>query len=189
MANAQDVAKAFARFEAVGLQMPTSLVYSAAEQRAVLIEEWVDLFKFTESSLFMASVPLVLKNCRFWPKPFDMAEAVEEIKRSTLAAKKREEPKQPSSRELDPSVKKLIADVLQNHSFAQSMPIEKDVTDEARSYFPGISDELIRKNYPEFRMLTEQRDRLFNDPSARGYRLKPRLNPNGAVILDTIFVS
>ena len=185
-----EIRTAFGRFDVCGLKPPDNLIYSPLELREAMADEWEDLFKYTEPSLFLAAVPWVLKNCKWWPKPSDMMAAIDEIKRSTLAAKRREEPKQePTARELDPNVKRLIADVLHNHTFAQTMDVEKDVIDEARAYFPHMSGDLIRKNYPEFCALADQRERILNNQNERGHRQVPRLDPRGFVMLDTIYVS
>lgn len=188
MASKQDIARAFGRFETCGLRMPDSLIYSPAEQREMLIEEWSDLFAYTEGANFMLAEAVVLKSCKYWPKPAEMMAAVDEVKRNfTVTAKRNSENAYVKPVELDPAVRKLIADVIAHHSFAETMEIEKEVVDEARSYFPQISDTLIRQNYCEFRQLADQRKRILVDSTGRtlnGFRKVPRLTTNGFVILE-----
>lgn len=190
MASEHDIGKAFLRFERVGLHiaLQADLFETLEEQRQAIADEWYELFQYVETTLFNAAVPIVLKNCTFWPKPVEMMNAIDAARRELAApGQKRDDKAAAPVRELDPETKAMISRVMASHSFAERMEIEQEVIDAARSYFPQIGEKLIRENYCEFRQLADQRKAMQADSFGQvmqGRCLVPRLDSRGFVILS-----
>ena len=188
MASKDDITRAFLRFDRLGFHvaLQVDLFKTLEEQREAVTAEWHDLFQYVETSVFNAAVPIVMKNSTFWPKPVEMMAAIDEVQRNKVAEKKEADKGPVHYRELDPAVKDMISGVMEKHAFAHDMPIESEVFDVAHSFFPEISERLVRLNYCEFRQLADQNRAMLADNFGQvmqGRCLVPRLDARGFVTL------
>lgn len=187
MASKKDVRDAFKLFDRLGLHLPKSdLFKSPIEQREVMSDDWAELFCDVEPWLFHAAAKVAVKKCKFWPSPAEMMAAIDELRPDD--AKVNRYPVIPSvkGRALDPAVRSMIDQVLRGHEFAQELPIDQDVIDVAREYFPDIGMDLIRKNYCEFRQLADQKKTSLAEQFGevvQGSAWVPRLDRYGHVVM------
>jgi hypothetical protein len=119
------------------------------------------LFGNRDDGLMESAIRLCWLSCKFFPSPADITEAIREVQTDiSIPDNKRLE----RSKNYDSPIIAKVMEMMRKGEitkFVAEMSIEPELTDYARSKFPNLSDELIRKNYLEIRQAYEGVDKCF----------------------------
>lgn len=149
----EHISQAFIYFDKIGFKRITSC--EAEEQE--LEKLWHDLFKKLKPELFASACQKAVLRCRYWPKPAEVMDAIDELNQEVNSKIPEQLPAPAVKRDISKErIKKLMAAV--NSGKAMQWAKEQDNTEIinfAKSRYPDMSENQILKNYLEFWQLLQ----------------------------------
>lgn len=148
----EDIQKCFIYFDHLGFKRPgDSPLFEEFTEF-----EWLEIFKDIPQDKFIQAYKIAAKNIRFFPKPIDIFEAIEEIKQINQPQYKQLPPAQPKQDISQERIKKLMAAVYSGQAQKWLKDnVDPQVINYAKELYPDMSEELIIHNYGQFSWLLE----------------------------------
>lgn len=150
---------------------------------------WLQAFDREDDALMLEAIENVFLYCKNFPTVAHIKEQVDALKMKThnVATPALDRPKH-----YDIPIIARVMDMMrkgETAKFVAEMTVEPEITAYARSKFPNISDELVRKNYLEILQAYEGNNKClgclwtFGDCNDRGHYPVMSLQPNGYISL------
>lgn len=149
----EHISQAFIYFDKIGFKRITSC---EAEERE-LEKLWHDLFKKLKPELFASACQKAVLRCKYWPKPAEVMDAIDELNRGINSKIPEQLPASAVKRDVSKDRLKKMWDALESgKAMAWAATLDNtEVLAFARNLYPDMSGMNILKNYIEFWQLLQ----------------------------------
>ena len=148
---------------------------------------WMDAFKNRDDNLMYTAMKLTLMNVNYFPTVADINRSIQELLEERKAEAKPKALDAPQ-KERNPRPVQFILEKMKSGQWLEDTVNRMDVSDAiafARSIWPEISDETVRRNYTQIKEVMRQEEMCAacmwepKNCEINGYITCLRLEPNG----------
>jgi hypothetical protein len=158
---------------------------SKADEKDTL-DIWMGLFGNKDDGLMETALHLCWTSYKFFPSPAEIKEAIKELLHEEQTQPKQLAWEVKRNNSLHQKIMEMAIGKTDTKSFISKLDVTK-LMQYAKVFFPDISEETVKRNYPEFAQGRESQDMCFScryDQSAcltKGYQIRHALDHNGYV--------